>query len=65
MGYRDTDIDKLLIAGLIADAVDSSAPGPPDRHLLAAAQMSRRQPQAPAPRGKRRLARRRWRLPTA
>jgi hypothetical protein len=65
MGFRDTDIDKLLIAGLIADAADAAARQPPGRDALAAAHTSRPRPQAPKPTGKRRFALLRWRLPNA
>jgi hypothetical protein len=65
MGFRDTDIDKLLIAGLIADAADAAARRSSGRDALAAAHTGRRRRQAPKPTGKRRFALLRRRLPNA
>jgi hypothetical protein len=65
MGFRDTDIDKLLIAALIADTADSAARRPSGRHVLAAEHTSRPRRPAPKPKRKRRFGLPGRRLPNA
>ena len=55
MSFRDTEIDKLLIAGLLADAAEGADRRPRGRGALAAAHTRRPRPQAPKHTGKRRL----------
>ena len=64
MGFRAIEMNKLLVAARIADAADAAARRQSGRDA-ADAHTSRPRRQAPKPRGKRRFAPQRRRLPNA